>query len=377
MSAAGQPFAESEQGPLGRALAMRYRAPTWQATFGLGCYALMAALLVTDAVTWPIPGEPLSERLTVMWPFALLALQNWWLSFWVGIVLTPEAAVIYRFRRRTVPWSKIAEVAAEPFALGTGRRAVLYLHDGTRIPLRQPCTGFLAWDRRFDEKLGTIHAHWLAGGGVPWSEDEEDEPLADSFRLSPSVLQRIYPSFPMALVAIEVVVGSSHDRGSSTAEHLLGWLVGLLILGCASRFWFVRTIADREQLVSRDLFGRRTALPWAEVRALQLVSVRRTHRIAMVDATGRTLLLAAPRGGALLWDSEFSAKAQMLCRRWSELFPEAAAAPLLPPALPQPAAPYTGPRLWQRAVVGIIGIAYGYGGMMAVLVGLVVLLMQL
>ncbi|WP_152648182.1 hypothetical protein [Streptacidiphilus anmyonensis] len=367
MSAAGQPFADSEQGPSGGSEVVRYRARAWQTVVVAGAFALMAAAFLTDALARPVPGESWSERLAAAWPFALLTVEYGWLSFWVGVALTPEAAVVYRFRRRTVPWREIAEVAVEPFPLGGGRRVVLHLHDGTRIALRQPSTGFLVWDPRFDEKLAAIRSSWLAGGGTAWPESEVDEPPADSFRLRPSVLQRIYPSFPPALVAVEVGAGSQAS-GGSVVQHVVGGLVGLFLLGCASRFWFVGTTADRQRLVSRDLLGRRTVVPWADVRALRVVATRTARRLAVTDVSGRTLLLAAPRLGALLWDPGFQAKAEMLRRRWSELYPEAAA------TAPSPA-PGESPRPWQRAVVGVIGLVYAFGAVMVLFLGLVLLLM--
>jgi hypothetical protein len=77
-----------------------------------------------------------------------------------GIVLTPSAAEVHNLRQRTIRWSEIQAIQIEPF-LGS-RTVVLYEISGRRTRLRAPITGFLAWDRQFEEKFHTIGRWWLA-----------------------------------------------------------------------------------------------------------------------------------------------------------------------------------------------------------------------
>jgi hypothetical protein len=108
-----------------------------------------------------MPGLPFGSRvLAMVLPFFIL-LELWVLNRYVGVTLTSEAAVVHNLRRRTIPWANVSEVAVERFA--GGRRVVLYETGGRRTPLRMPSSGFLARDRRFDDKVETIRA----AGGLP------------------------------------------------------------------------------------------------------------------------------------------------------------------------------------------------------------------
>jgi len=76
-----------------------------------------------------------------------------------GVVLTPWAVEVDNLRRRTIPWSQIQVVRVER-TLGT-RTVVLYETSGRRTRLHVPATGFLFWDKRFEEKFHTIGRRWL------------------------------------------------------------------------------------------------------------------------------------------------------------------------------------------------------------------------
>jgi len=105
-----------------------------------------------------LPSLSWSQAPSLLPPLALFAVAAV-LYCWYGISLTPEAAVVHRLRRRTIPWSRVAAVQTEDFNL-RGRRVVLYEVDGRRTPLRMPSTAFLAWDRKFDAKAEAIEAWW-------------------------------------------------------------------------------------------------------------------------------------------------------------------------------------------------------------------------
>ncbi|MFE2095893.1 hypothetical protein [Streptomyces sp. NPDC059468] len=84
-----------------------------------------------------------------------------------GVTLTPSAAVVHNFRRRTVPWSNVQAVRIE--SLFGSRTVVIYETGGRRTRLRAPITGFLSWDRSFEEKFHTIGRWWLDHRGPDWT----------------------------------------------------------------------------------------------------------------------------------------------------------------------------------------------------------------
>jgi hypothetical protein len=86
-----------------------------------------------------------------------------------GVVrLTPEAVVISRFGRRTIPWTSIQEVRRIKLLGGNGVRLVV---DGRPIPLNAPVdTPVIQPDPAFEEKVATIERYWReanARGGTP------------------------------------------------------------------------------------------------------------------------------------------------------------------------------------------------------------------
>jgi len=75
-----------------------------------------------------------------------------------GITLTPTEARVRNLRRRVIRWSDVRAVTTER-VLGTH---FVVLHEANRrTRLRAPITGFLVWDRRFEEKYHTIGQWWL------------------------------------------------------------------------------------------------------------------------------------------------------------------------------------------------------------------------
>ena len=84
-----------------------------------------------------------------------------------GVTLTASSAHVHNLRRRTIPWSAVQAITIEKFALS--RTIVLYDATGRRTRLRAPITGFLTWDRHFEEKFHTIGQWWLAHRGPDWA----------------------------------------------------------------------------------------------------------------------------------------------------------------------------------------------------------------
>ena len=84
----------------------------------------------------------------------------------IGITLTSSAAVVHRFRRRTIPWADVQAICVEPqFGVQT---VVIYEAGGRCTRLRAPITGWLNWDRGFEEKFHTIGRWWLDHRGPDW-----------------------------------------------------------------------------------------------------------------------------------------------------------------------------------------------------------------
>nr|WSY53555.1 hypothetical protein OG999_27815 [Streptomyces sp. NBC_00886] len=136
----------------------------WQRIVPVAPAIGMSVVLLTRFRT----GRPSSDELLawlVMW-VALLALDVVLPSYF-GITLTPSAAVVRNLRRRTIPWADIQGVQIESI-LGT-RSVVLHEADGRRTRLRAPFTGFLAWDRHFEEKFHVIGRWWLDHRGPDWT----------------------------------------------------------------------------------------------------------------------------------------------------------------------------------------------------------------
>ncbi|MFG2954335.1 hypothetical protein ACGF5O_11460 [Streptomyces sp. NPDC048291] len=83
-----------------------------------------------------------------------------------GVTLTPSAAVVHNFRRRTIPWANVQAIQIESL-LGS-RTVVIYEAGGRQTRLRAPTTGFLTWDRDFEGKFHTIGRWWLDHRGPDW-----------------------------------------------------------------------------------------------------------------------------------------------------------------------------------------------------------------
>ena len=84
-----------------------------------------------------------------------------------SITLSPHMAQVRNVRRRTIYWSDVQMIRIEKKHLGN-RTIVIYEANGRKTQLRAPVTGFLLWDRRFDEKFHVIGQWWLDFRGPEW-----------------------------------------------------------------------------------------------------------------------------------------------------------------------------------------------------------------
>lgn len=76
-----------------------------------------------------------------------------------GVVLTPWTAEVHNLRRRVIWWPDVEAIRVERVMFS--RTVVIYEFGGRRTRLRAPITGFLFWDRRFEEKYHAIGRWWL------------------------------------------------------------------------------------------------------------------------------------------------------------------------------------------------------------------------
>ena len=143
---------------------VRIRRAVWQWITPLLPMAVMTAVLFTTAGTeMPPPGGV--PGVVAFW--AVLLLLGSVLPSRFGITLTPSAAVVHNVRRRTIPWADIQAIQVQSTA-GI-KSIVLHEANGRSTELRAPTTGFLSWDRHFNEKLHTIETWWHTHRGPDWT----------------------------------------------------------------------------------------------------------------------------------------------------------------------------------------------------------------
>ncbi|MER6333210.1 hypothetical protein ABT298_28585 [Streptomyces sp. NPDC001034] len=370
-------------GTIGR---VRYRA-SWQQSLPLA--VILAAVVLTqlsNPLLWAhqrpgLPGLPFGARVVSVVLPLLVALELWVLSRYVGVTLTPEAVVVHNLRRRTIPWTHVAEVAVEPFA--GGRRVVLYETDGHRTPLRMPSSGFLSRDRRFDEKAATIRSWWLANRGAARVEDTTGGPevwgdthgrLPERLGMRPAPSRSVPTVLLLCWLAADALMaGFAEGPGSAhptLLSRVLGALVAIaLLLGAGFLSLGRGVVLTADHLVVRGLRPR--TVPWDEIQGITVERHRGGRRPVVLGADSRRTPLPVPRVGRVLWDSEFEAKIRTLGDWWrahAETGTTATDAALQPSDQP-PLLPYGGPRLWQKGVVALACAVLGYEIFLSVVVG--------
>lgn len=143
---------------------------------------MTAVLFITTGTEPPIPGG--LAGLVTFWIVVLVLGAVFPSRF--GVTLTPSGAVVHNLRRRTIPWADIQAVRIES-VLGT-RSVVLHVADGRRTELSAPRSGFLAWDRHFEEKFHVIGDWWMTHRGPDWSP--APPPPSPAWRDTPSTAER-------------------------------------------------------------------------------------------------------------------------------------------------------------------------------------------
>ncbi|WP_406396529.1 hypothetical protein [Streptomyces sp. NBC_00887] len=119
---------------------------------------------VVDWVAGKLDGSEIAESLGT-WGALPLVLLILWQYF--GVTLTESTAIVHSLRRRTIQWSNVQAIRVERFQ--GAQIVVIYEAGGRRTRLRAPITGFLCWDREFEEKERTIGRWWLDHRGPDWT----------------------------------------------------------------------------------------------------------------------------------------------------------------------------------------------------------------
>ena len=143
---------------------IRYRLPRLQRV--LPVLPLPVFVVGKDIWEWMVgdeSGVAVAETLG-MWAASLFAVLI--IGRYFGFTLTQTTVIVHNLRRRTIPWSEIQAIWVE--LSGGYRTVVIYEAGGRRTRLRAPITGFLNWDRRFEEKFHTIGRWWLEHRGPEW-----------------------------------------------------------------------------------------------------------------------------------------------------------------------------------------------------------------
>ncbi|MET7552181.1 MULTISPECIES: hypothetical protein [unclassified Streptomyces] len=144
---------------------IRYRCTRLQRVLPvLPLLVVVGGTTVIDWVTLKRAGSEIAESLG-SWAAMVLVLLI--LGQYFGVTLTESTVIVHRLRRRTILWSNVQAIRVEHFQ-GT-QVVVIYETGGRRTRLRAPITGFLCWDREFEEKFRTIGRWWLDHRGPDWT----------------------------------------------------------------------------------------------------------------------------------------------------------------------------------------------------------------
>ncbi|MFC8260737.1 hypothetical protein ACFUNF_24770 [Streptomyces sp. NPDC057291] len=119
---------------------------------------------LVDWMTWKLAGSEIAESLGT---WAALPLVLLIIGQYLGVTLTESTAIVHSLRRRTIQWSNVQAIRVERFQ--RTQIVVIYEAGGRRTRLQAPITGFLCWDREFEEKFRTIDRWWLDHRGPDWT----------------------------------------------------------------------------------------------------------------------------------------------------------------------------------------------------------------
>ncbi|MFI8069224.1 hypothetical protein ACIF85_10620 [Streptomyces sp. NPDC086033] len=144
---------------------IRYRSALLQSVLPvLPLLVVVWGAKVWEWMSWKPVGAEMAESFG-LWGATLLALLI--AGQYFGVTLTESTAIVHNLRRRTIQWSNVQAICVEGFQ--GARTVVIYEAGGRRTRLRAPITGFLRWDRGFEEKFQTIGKWWQDHRGPDWT----------------------------------------------------------------------------------------------------------------------------------------------------------------------------------------------------------------
>lgn len=318
----------------------------------------------------------------------VLTVEFLYLSFGVGVTLTAETAIVHNLRRRKIRWPDVQLIRVERY-MGN-RTIVIYEAGGRRTRLRAPISGFLYWDRGFEQKHDVIEQWWLGHRGGDWSPCAlsawAPQPVAaDRRRLRPSAAQTGPIVLLFAWLCMDAAFGglvAAPGAGPTALSRTIACLVMAVFVAAMWQF-AVRAGATLtpEHLLVHNL--RRRRFRWSEIASISVESRWTGSRLVIRGQDGRRTRMSGPRLGLFLWDRNFEEKARALDQWWrtnrqTTLQPVVAAAgstasaafddPADQPACLPFAVP-RGPRVWQKVLVVLACVVLGY----ELLVGLLVM----
>ncbi|MFK4099597.1 hypothetical protein ACI2L1_05855 [Streptomyces sp. NPDC019531] len=144
--------------------ALRYRSTRLQRV--LPVLPLFVVVMGTHIWEWVAGAPSGAEVAGTSGTWAALLFVPLIMNRHFGITLSQSTAIVHNLRRRTIQWAEVQVIRIE-YVLGT-RTVVIYEADGRRTSLRAPITGFLSWDREFEEKFHKIGRWWLEHRGEDW-----------------------------------------------------------------------------------------------------------------------------------------------------------------------------------------------------------------
>jgi hypothetical protein len=144
---------------------IRYRSTPLQSVLpALPLLVIVCGTKVWEWMSWKAVGAEMAESFG-LWGAMLLVLLITGQHF--GVTLTESTAIVHNLRRRTIQWSNVQAICVEGFH--GAQTVVIYEAGGRRTRLRVPITGFLCWDRGFEEKFHTIGKWWKDHRGPDWT----------------------------------------------------------------------------------------------------------------------------------------------------------------------------------------------------------------
>ena len=284
-----------------------------------------------------------------------------------GTTLTPYEAIVGQgLRRRRIPWDDVASIEIQN-RLGN-RVIAIYQTNGRRTRLRAPITGFLNWDKQFEEKFHVIGRWWLdhRGTGVPLDAGPQGwgpgtwNPARAWVRRS-----RIRPAFPqvfpvllfLSYLILMTVVSAFDvpDNDHATAPTGLGAVLAVLaVVAILTAAWHVSVhagVSFTDETLKVHT-ARPATLTWTEITSIAVERTWHGTRLVVREA-GRDVRLPSPRIGFLMGDPDFAAKARAVHARWQAALGGRTVAALDLSAVRKPA-------VWRKLLLVLVCIGLGY-----------------